>query len=112
APAAEAAAAPALSSASTGRGRRLGHDVDLARRHARAGAERDVLRFSSEQEPSVGVELDHLIRARVDNPDVVLRIHAHLLREVHGVDTLAYLLHELARRVELKQPRTAVIEGP
>ena len=48
------------------------------------GRTRDVLRLSAEhhQEPAVGIELHDLVRSGVDDPDVVLRIDAHLLREV------------------------------
>ena len=69
--------------------------------------------FASEhhQVSSVGIELDDLVRARVHDPDVVLRIDAHLLREVDRVDALADLLDELAALIELKEPRAAVVEG-
>ena len=85
-----------------------------ARRHAGAGPERDVLRLSAEhhQEPAVRIELHDHVRSGVDDPDVVLRIDAHLLGEVDAVDALADLLDELAGLIELKQARAAVIEGP
>ena len=54
-----------------------------------------------------GVELDHHVRPLVDDPDVVLRIDAHLVRELDAVETDAPLLHEVAVRVELEQPGVA-----
>ena len=68
------------------------------------------LRPSTSWNRPSAIELHDLVRAGVDDPDVVLRIDAHLLREVDRVDTLADLLHELAGLIELKQPRAAVIE--
>src|SRR3954469_18780918 len=80
-------------------------------RHAAAGGHAgsrphaNVLRLAAEHElePAVAVELHHLVRAGVDDPDVVLRIDAHLLREIDRVDALADLLDELAVLIELKQ---------
>ena len=54
---------------------------------------------------AVRVELDDLRRHLIDDPDVVLRIDAHLLRLQEAVDALADLAHELARAIELEQPR-------
>ena len=59
-------------------------------------------------DPPVRVELDHLRRHLIDDPDVVLRIDAHLLRLQEPVDALADLAHELAGAIELEQPRAAV----
>jgi hypothetical protein len=85
-----------------------------ARRHAGARPQSDVLRLSAEHEleAAVGVELHDLVRSGVDDPDVVLRIDADLLREVDRVDALSDLLHELAGLIELKDARAVVIEGP
>ena len=44
------------------------------------------------------------------DPDVVLRIDAHLRGEQKPVDALADLARELARAIELEQPRAAVRE--
>jgi hypothetical protein len=43
----------------------------------------------------------------VDDPHVVLRIDAHLVRELDAVDADAPFLDEGAVRVELEQPRIA-----
>src|SRR5262249_58730215 len=83
-----------------------------ARRHAGAGADADVLRLAPEDQlvAPLAVELDHLVRSGVDDPDVVLRVDAQLLREVDRVDALADLLHELTGLIELEQARAGVIE--
>jgi hypothetical protein len=62
-------------------------------------------------ESPIGIELHHLVRSRVDDPHVVLRIDAHLLREIDGVDALPDLFHELAGLIELKEARAAMVEG-
>ena len=92
--------------------RREKRRVRRGRRHAGTGPQRDVLGLAAEHqlESSVGVELHDLVRSGVDDPHVVLRIDAHLLREVDRVDALSDLLHELAGLIELKQARAAVIE--
>ena len=57
-----------------------------------------------------GIELDHLCRHLIDDPDVVLGIDAHLLRLQEPVHALADLADELAGPIELEQPRPAVRE--
>ena len=80
--------------------------------HPWAGSHANILRLAAKHElqPPVGVELHHHVRSGIDDPDVVLRIHAHLLREIHCVGALADFLDEFARLVELEEPRSAVIE--
>ena len=50
----------------------------------------------------VRIELDHLRGHLIDDPDVVLRIDAHLLRLQHAVSALADLADEFASPIELK----------
>ena len=47
----------------------------------------------------------------IDDPHVVLRIHAHLLSLEQAVRALADLTNELACAVELEQPRPAMGNG-
>src|SRR4029079_7319166 len=105
--AASAAASAALTAAAAAGPRCPFRRHAAAGRHAGPGPHADVLRLAAEHElePPVAVELHHLVRSGVDDPDVVLRIDAHLLREVDRVDALADLLDELAVLIELKQAR-------
>ena len=59
---------------------------------------------------ALGIELDDHVRSFVDDPDVVLWIDAHRVREDEAVEALADLADELARRIELEQPRGAARE--
>ena len=70
---------------------------------------RDRLRPSAEHhhDPSLGVELDDHVRPLVDDPDVVLRIDPHGVRELEAVQTLADLAHEGPVLIELEQTRVA-----
>ena len=52
-----------------------------------------------------GIELDDHVRALVGDPDVVVLVDAHGVRERPGVEVLADLAHELAVCVELEQLR-------
>src|SRR5262249_15338546 len=83
-----------------------------AGRHARTRANADVLALPAEhqKEAAVGIEFHHRVRPRVDNPDVVLRIHTYLLRKIDRVDALSDFLDELAVLIELKESRSAVIK--
>src|SRR5438034_483721 len=86
---------PSGSAAATRFRRRTARRQTTARRHSGTGPERDVLGLSSEHHlvAAVGVELHDLVGSGVDNPHVVLRIDAHLLGEVDGINTLADFLH-------------------
>ena len=53
---------------------------------------------------SLRVELDHHVRPLIDDPDVVLRIDAHLVRELEAIDTDSPFLHKVPVRVELEKP--------
>src|SRR6266851_5392085 len=107
------ASTAAATAAARFRSRAAGRQA-AARRHAGAGPERDVLRFSAEHQHQapVRVELRHHVRSGIDDPDVVLRVDAYLLSEVDPVHALADLLHELAVLIELEQARATVIERP
>ena len=72
------------------------------------------LRLATQQQLNlpIRVELDHHARHLIDNPDVVLRIDAHLLSNEKPVRSLADLAHEFPRAIELKQPRASVRERP
>ena len=76
------------------------------------GPHRDHFRLSAEHERDapVGIELHDLTRSLVDRPDVVLRIDAQTNRRIEAVHVLSQLAHELAGRIELEQPRSAVRE--
>ena len=56
-------------------------------------------------DPPFGVELDDHVRPLVHDPDVVVLVDAHLVRELEAVDALAPFLDEGAVRVELEQAR-------
>src|SRR5205807_4487708 len=79
---------------------------------SRGWAYGDRFRFAAqhEQDPSLGIEFDHVARSLIDHPDVVLRIDLHRLREVEAVDALADLAHELTGLIELEQARAALVE--
>ena len=79
----------------------------------RAGAHGDRFRLAAHHQlnAAVGIELDHLRRSAIDDPDVVLRIDAHRLRVVEAVDADADLADELAGLIELEQPRAGLVEG-
>src|SRR5687767_13714769 len=97
---------PAPAAAAGGWGGRGGTRADghRQRRHAHR------LRLAAQHhlDPPVRVELDHLRRHLVDDPDVVLAIDAHLLRLQEAVRPLTDLTDERARAIELEQPRPAV----
>ena len=59
-----------------------------------------------------GVELHHVARHLIDDPDVVLWIDADLLGKHEAVDSLSDLASELAVSIELEQPRSSVRERP
>ena len=102
--AATAAAATSTATSPFGSGA-PSRDVRHAGRHACARTNADVLPFPAEHQlkAPVRIEFDDGIRAGVDHPDVVLRIDAHLLREVDRIHTLSDFLHELAALIELKE---------
>ena len=52
-----------------------------------------------------GIELDQHVGAFIDRPDVVLRVHAHRMREREAVVVAADLAHEHALRRVLEEPR-------
>ena len=52
-----------------------------------------------------GIELDDHVRSLVDDPDVVLRIDAHRVRELEAVVALADLADVVAVLIELEQAR-------
>ena len=56
----------------------------------------------------VGIELDDVRGSLIDDPDVVLWIDVHGLREVEAVHPDADLLDELAGLIELEQPRAGL----
>ena len=93
-----------------GAGRRV--DRDWPARRALPDADRFGFSADHRQESSLGIELGQDVRAGVDGPDVILRIDPQLLGEIEPVRALADFLHELAARIELKQARAAMIEGP
>ena len=82
-----------------------------ARRRRQRAVERarDRLRPSAEHhhDASLGVELDDHVRPLVDDPDVVLRVDAHGVRELEAVQALADLADVGAVLIELEQPRVA-----
>ena len=112
-----AAAAATAGAHRRGRRRRLGAGLDD--RHAGRGrrqrqrrhAHRFRLAAENHLHAPVRIELDHLRRHLIDDPDVVLRIDAHLLRLQETVRALADLADELAGPIELEQPRSAVRHG-
>src|SRR5262249_38554059 len=72
-------------------------------------------RFAAKNEgrrSAVRVELDHLTRPGVDDPDVVLCIDSKALRPKHSVKPLTDLLHEFAVLIELEEAGAAVVESP
>ena len=85
----------------------VGSGVERQRRHAH----RFRLAAENHLHAPVRIELDHLRRHLIDDPDVVLRIDAHLLRLQQAVRALADLADELAGPIELEQPRAAVRHG-
>ena len=56
-------------------------------------------------DPSGGIELDDHVRSLVDDPDVVLRIDAHAVRELEAVAPFADLADVAAVLIELEQAR-------
>ena len=66
---------------------------------------RFLLAAEHHDDAALGIELDHHVRALVDDPDVVLLVDAHGVGERPGVQVLADLADELACRVELQQLR-------
>ena len=58
------------------------------------------------------IELHHHARHLIDDPDVVLRINAHLLRNEETIRILADLTNVLAAFVELEKPRSSMEERP
>ena len=81
---------------------------------AGVGTRTDRLGLAAEdhQHAPVGTELDDLARALVDDPDVVLRVDAHAVRDQEAVDALADLATKLPLAIELEEPRAAVREQP
>ena len=101
------------------RGRRRALGGGLHDRHAgrqrrqrqRRHAHRFRLAAQDHLHAAVRIELDHLRRHLIDDPDVVLRIDADLLRLQQPVRALADLADELAGPIELEQARAAVRDG-
>jgi hypothetical protein len=56
-------------------------------------------------DPALGVELDHHVRALVGDPDIVLGVHLHRVRERPGVEVVAELPQIGAVGVELEDLR-------
>ena len=56
-------------------------------------------------DPPLGIELDHHVRALVGDPDVVLGVDLHGMRERPGVEVMADLAQIIAVGVELEQLR-------
>ena len=84
----------------------------LRRERQRRNAERFRLAAQNHLRPPIRIELHHLGRHLVDDPEVVLRIDAHLLRLQQPVRILADLAEELAGSIELEQARSAMRDGP
>ncbi len=104
------AAAVTAATASRGVRGRLARPACRPGRHQRQRRHAHRFRLAAENHlhAPVGIELDHLRRRLIDDPDVVLRIDAHLLRLQQTVGALADLPDELAGLVELQQPGSAV----
>ena len=90
--------------------------VGLSRAVSSWNARRNALRFrlASEKhcDASFGIELHDHVAHLVDDPDIVVRVDAHLGGEHESVDVFADFPHVLARAIELEHPRAAVRERP